>query len=152
MCFAGSEFKNVVYVSAYTGEQSTYHTIKDVTFGGNYHYWVIDKPTGKIVDITPLQEPLPDNTEPIYIPWTHWEQQAQIRYNIFDVNRYYNYETDKELKRRFEQQDYKKGDCFLNSWALVESDPDRYQLVCGSFGFKLDETPDSIVYNLDYGY
>jgi hypothetical protein len=141
-----------------------YRTKDDVSCG-NYHFWCVDRTTNKIIDKTPPCLP-PDprriRDDPVYIPWCEEWQREQREYCENDL---YTTSIDittglpltKEdiedwLVCMVEYNDYKERKCFRNSFALWKSDPKRYSLVCGSFGWVLGETPHNLIIGLDYGF
>ena len=152
MCFAGTNFiiKPTKYISQDAGIQDTIHTIKDVTYG-NYHFWCVDKTNGEIIDITPPQAP-PQNNNPQYFKWSKREQDNQKLYCIYAHNQEFDYKLNEELDRIHKEKDYKKGRCFINTYSVYHSDPDRYEIVCGSFGYIIKDTPQVRIIDLDYGY
>ena len=152
MCFAGMTFQKIQYISQYAGVQDKIHTIKDVKFG-NYHYWCVDKTNGNIIDKTPLTDhPKKIYDKPLYMPWTKLEQENQSRYNLYHSNQLFNYKLDEILETIYKEKDYKDKQCFMNTMALHHSDPDRYDVVCGSLGWVIKENKKYKLIDVDYGY
>jgi len=138
------------YVSRYThGLQSQVHTKKDCA-AHNYHFWCVDE-TGKIVDETPPE--LPDlNENKIYIEWSTGEQQKQKKYcNHHIKGEIPADQMEETLEMIYENSMYVMKKCYRNSRAVAHCNP-TYRLVCGSVGFKVDETSHFNVISLDYGY
>ena len=61
-------------------------------------------------------------------------------------------EIDDWLVQIVKDEEYEEMKCFRNSYALWKSNPEKYKLVCGSFGWLLDETKNNLIIGLDYGY
>jgi len=168
MCFAGKfQVKPYKYVSIACEKdrkpKNSVRTIKDLD--RNYHFWCVDRTTGKIIDNTPPQLP-PDERrikeDPIYIPWCEEWQKEQRDYceNSLYTESTKGYggrlmtreEVDDWMIEIVEEEIYRERKCFANSYALWKSDPDRYKLVCGSFGWLIDETRNNLIIGLDYGW
>jgi hypothetical protein len=168
MCFAGKfPVKTYKYWSVACEKdripKNKLRTDDDVSVG-NYHFWCVDRTTNKIVDNTPPTVP-PDERrikeEPVYIPWCEKWQKEQRDYCI---NNLYNNvwdddgfllsikEIDDWLVEIVEEEYYEEVKCFRNSYALWKSNPEKYNLVCGSFGWVIDETKNNLLIGLDYGW
>jgi hypothetical protein len=156
MCFGGMilpKIKTNKYISEYTkkyGLQDKVNTRKDIE--GNYHFWCVDE-KGEIIDKTPNEMPDMDG-EKIYISWTEKEQQYQKDYCNRSLLKYYGDNGDDldgilDYIYYNDRYDYKK--CYKNSLAIARHNP-NYKLVCGSVGFKVDETENHNIISLDYGY
>lgn len=169
MCFAGKfPVKQYKYVSIACCPKkrlplNSLRTEKDVSIG-NYHFWCVDRETNKVIDNTPPSaEPDPRRIkeDPLYIPWCEEWQKEQREYcidnlykNVKDWDGRVNTkeETDEWLSDIVEYEYYEKSKCFRNSYALWKSNPKRYHLVCGSFGWLLEDKPNYQIIGLDYGY
>ena len=169
MCFGGKfHDKPRLYVSKVCeGDRipkENYRTMKDVSIG-NYHFWCVDRETNNVIDNTPPTLP-PDERrvkeDPLYIPWCEELQREQREYcinNLYttSINDDTGLPLIKEdievwMKEIVEYNDYKEKKCFRNSYALWKSNPRRYHLVCGSFGWLLEDKPNYQIIGLDYGY
>tara|TARA_R110000850_G_scaffold224218_1_gene349708 strand:- start:36 stop:521 length:486 start_codon:yes stop_codon:yes gene_type:complete len=161
MCFAGVPFKIIKenrYVSRYTkGLQKNINTLPGRD--GNYHFWCLDE-NNNIIDVTPLCAP--DLGEKLYIPWSKTATDLRIQRCIdFSLKDIEGIGRDQfTLKEFMYQLNIYQPDiynnpeilqCFQNSVAVLFNNP-SYKLVCGSVGFKLDETDKYNIINLDYGY
>lgn len=167
MCFAGKFlYKPWRYVSIASGEGrpplDSLRTIKDLD--GNYHFWCVDRETGKIIDNTPPTMP-PDERrikeDPLFIPWCEEWQKEQREYcvnNLYTTSTNYRgcllskEELDDWMIDIVEEEEYRELKCFTNSYALWKSNPKRYHLVCGSLGWLIEDKRDYQVIGLDYGY
>ena len=135
--------------------RSNYRTQTDTSVG-NYHFWCVERATTTIVDNTPPTLP-PDprriRNAPLYIPWCKDFQDLQKDYCIDNFYRSHEVEMVEDfLQNVVENEEWEVKKCFRNSFALWKSDPNKYSLVCGSFGWVLDETDKNLVIGLDYGY
>ena len=140
----GMKFK---FHSSFAGEQEDIHTIRNQPLK-NFHYWVVDVETKKMIDPTPPDMPPLAGKHPIYIPWSKEEQDEQKAFNMSllppDVK---EWAEDRIKNKLFEQRR-----CFQNCMALCIHYPKKYLLVCGSMGWVIgvDEEGYHGV-NLDYG-
>ena len=167
MCFAGKfHSKTYQFWSISCDKEGKPKNVLRTNRGltnGNYHFWCVDRITNKIIDNTP-QFIEPDSRrigeDPIYIPWCDdWqkEQKEYCKENLYN-ERWVNDGWDSEetddylIKYVVGDEDYEKLKCFKNSYALYISNRERYKLVCGSFGWVLDETKNNTVIGLDYGW
>jgi len=168
MCFAGTfQTKTYKFWSSLCEKdrkpKNSVRTKKDLD--GNYHFWCVDRKTNKIIDNTPPVLP-PDERrikeDPIYIPWCEEWQKEQRDYcenNLYTTStkgyggrHMTREEVDDWMIEIVEEKIWRELKCFTNSYALWKSDPDRYNLVCGSFGWLVDETRDNLIIGLDYGF
>ncbi len=133
---------------------NTVHTIKDNQLH-NYHYWLIDKRTGKIVDPTPPQMDAIPNKTPIYIPWSQEEQKEQKAFNLrvrLKELSMMGVTLQEWIKNIVESKDFKKKRCFQNCFAIHNHYKGKYELVCGSMGWIMGKNEDGVVgVNMDYG-
>ena len=168
MCFAGKfPVKTYKYWSVACEKdmipKNKLRTDDDVSIG-NYHFWCVDRKTNKIVDNTPPTFP-PDERrikeEPIYFPWCEeWQKEQREYCENFLYTTSKNWkgrllsteEVDDWMTEIVEDEDWRESKCFTNSYALWKSNPEKYKLVCGSFGWLLDETKNNLIIGLDYGY
>jgi len=168
MCFAGKfNVKPYKYVSVACRPKMTpidrLRTKKDLD--GNYHFWCVDRETNKIIDNTPPIVP-PDERrikeDPIYIPWSQEWQKEQRDYcenNLYTTSTrgfggrlMTREEVDNWMTEIVEDEEWRQLKCFTNSYALWKSNPEKYNLVCGSFGWLIDETKYNLIIGLDYGW
>ncbi len=168
MCFAGKfPFKPRKYVSIACCPKKRLplddlRTQKDLD--GNYHFWCVDRETGKIIDNTPpSDEPDPRRIkeDPVFIPWCEEWQKEQREYcenNLYTKStNYMGFPLSKEkvddwMVKIVEEEEWRELKCFTNSYALWKSNPKRYHLVCGSLGWLLEDEPNYQIIGLDYGY
>lgn len=161
MCFAGTfQVKTYKFLSTLCDRDmipKNRYRIEDDVSAGNYHFWCVDRTTNKIIDKTPQATDPPDQRirdDPVYIPWCEEWQREQREYcidNLYSACKCDGWDCDEWLEYIVETEDWQKRKCFRNSFALWKSDPERYSLVCGSFGWVIGETQNYILIGLDYG-
>ncbi len=146
----------IKFFSNYTEQGvDTVHTIKDNPLH-NYHYWLIDKRTGKVIDPTPPQMDAIPNKTPIYIPWSEQEQKEQKAFNLqVRLNELSEMGVTLQdwIKDRVEKKVFEKKRCFQNCFAIHSHYKGKYELVCGSMGWIMGENEDGVIgINMDYGF
>ena len=146
----------IKFFSNYTQEGvDTVHTIKDNPLH-NYHYWLIDKRTGKLIDPTPPQMDAIPNKTAIYIPWSEEEQQEQKAFNLqvrLQELSMTGTTLHEWIKGRVEGKVFEKKRCFQNCFSIHNYYKDKYELVCGSMGWIMGENEDGVIgVNMDYGF
>lgn len=147
--------RKIKFCNCKTGEQDTIHTDKE-NKKHNFHYWLIDKKTGKLFDPTPPQmEPIKDAT-PLYIPWSAEEQKEQMKYNLSLRLRevmMMGITLQEWIKMLVENNSFEMKRCFQNCYAIHNYYKDKYELVCGSMGWIIGENDEGVIgVNMDYGY
>ena len=133
--------------SSIAGEQDTPHVVKDQPLK-NFHYWLVDAETRKLVDPTPPELPPIAGKHPIYIPWGKEEQDEQKVFNFSHLPLDHEGWAEHRIKNKiFEQRR-----CFQNCVSIYIHYPEKYYLVCGSFGWVIGTNEEGITgVNLDYG-
>ena len=146
----------IKFFSNYTKEGvDTVHTLKDNQLH-NYHYWLIEKKTGKLIDPTPPQMDPIKGATPIYIPWSEEEQKEQMAFNLrVRLNELciMGITLQEWIKGRIEGNVFEKKRCFQNCFTLNNYYRGEYKLVCGSMGWIMGENDDGVIgVNMDYGF
>jgi hypothetical protein len=155
ICYGMPKGRKMLFNNNETGEQDQVHTNKDNPLQ-NYHYWLIEKSTGKKIDPTPPQMPAIPGKQAIYIPWSKEEQEEQKNFNI-NVRKQevamLGVTFKDWIESRIKGKIFEKKRCFHNCISLYTYYPDKYELVCGSMGWIMGQTKDGVIgVNMDYGW
>ena len=167
MCFS-TEHIPIMFMSVYAGLQDKCNTVPELS--GNYHWWIVDTETGKIIDPSPNYDgTCPDWTtgERRYFHFREDTIKQKYRYLKNHFVDYYNsigqdFMTRCGIIGKLNQ--YKSGKCFENALGFIlDRDDDKYNLVCGACGYEMisfngnepfphmnEKTTKYI--NLDWGY
>jgi hypothetical protein len=150
--------RTVKFFNCFSGKEGldSVHTSKDNPLQ-NYHFWLIDKKTGKLIDPTPPQmDAIPDAT-PIYIPWSEEEQKEQKTFLLTVRMREVSMlgmTLHEWINKTVEDKDFRQIRCFQNCFAIHNYYKGKYELVCGSMGWIVGENTrtGNIDINMDWGW
>lgn len=147
--------RKIDFLNSKSGVQKTIHTEKNDKLH-NFHYWLIEKKTGKLIDPTPPQIDGIPNATPIYIPWSQEEQEEQKKFNLRIRLRevsMMNITLQDWIKNLVENKLFEKKRCFQNCFSIHNYYKNKYELVCGSMGWIVGQDEDGVIgVDMDYGY
>jgi len=167
MCF--TNVKRIQFMSVQGGLQDKVNTLPDLS--GNYHWWLREKKTNKIIDPSPNYDGSNSSWKTgkrRYFPFHRDTTEAKFL-DLHNKHIEYYKKQGKDFNIVLDllgsRNLYKKGMCFSNAVAYMTCNggPDKYELVSGACGYEIDtfngcypfpNMDDKVVkyINLDWGY
>ena len=165
MCF--TNVRRIEFMSVQAGLQDKVNTLPELS--GNYHWWLRDKKTNKIIDPSPNYDGTNSDWKTgkrRYFPFNRDTTMNKLEYLTDDFERGYTKEGFNRLLAVIAGTGkYDSGRCFPNALAYMtyNGGPDKYELVSGACGYEIDTfngcypfpnmNEDVVKYiNLDWGY
>jgi len=166
MCF--TNVKRIKFMSVQAGLQDKVNTLPDLS--GNYHWWLRDKKTNKIIDPSPNYDGTCPNWKTgkrRYFPFHRDTTMKKLEYLTDHFDRIFKSQGgfNRVIEAICRTGIYESGKCFPNAIAYMTCNggPDKYELVSGACGYEIDtfngcypfpNMDDKVVkyINLDWGY